>query len=277
MRIASGDWALTLDPAAGGLIRALTRRGADILRPMPEGSAEPLESACFPLAPYANRIAHGRFDWEGETFSLTPNHPAIAHPIHGTTWLGEWMVRDSRGDSVTLVHAHTADADWPWSFALTQTLCLSAQGLTARLAITNTDARAMPAGLGFHPWFAREDVTAISFGAKGLWLGDAEMLPTEHTAPDALGDWSTPSPLELPHLVDNCYTGWDGTVRIARRDGDLVLESAGTPYLHLFVPQGADFFCAEPQTTMPDAVNRDAPAPLEPGATRALEMTIRSA
>ncbi len=59
MRIAAGAWELALDPRRGGMIRALTRNGRDILRPMPEGGAEPFESACFPLAPYVNRIADG--------------------------------------------------------------------------------------------------------------------------------------------------------------------------------------------------------------------------
>ncbi|MBT0667911.1 aldose 1-epimerase [Novosphingobium profundi] len=279
MRIASGDWALTLDPVHGGLVRSVTRGGADVLRAMPEGSTEPLESACFPLAPYVNRIAHGRFTWQGEAHALAPNHPAIAHPIHGTAWLGDWQVRAQREDAVTLVHAHERDAGWDWSFTLEQVLELSPQGLTARLTLSNTDTRAMPAGLGFHPWFARAKVTALEFQARSVWLADADMLPTHEATPDALGDWRTPATLERPHLVDNCYTGWNGALRIGREDGDLLLESEGTRFLHLFVPQGADFFCAEPQTTMPDAVNHMGPEPqaLAPGQTISLEMVIRSA
>ncbi len=278
MRIAAGDWTLEFDPVLGGMIRRLTRGGADILRPMPEASREPLESACFPLAPYVNRIAQGRFEWEGEAHALTPNHPAIAHPLHGTAWLGEWMVRDGHAHAVTLVHAHEADAAWGWSFSLEQHLALSGEGLLARLTLANTDTRAMPAALGFHPWFAREAVTSLQFKADGVWLADADMLPTHEARADALGDWSTPAPLERDHLIDNCYTGWNGPLRIGRRDGDLLLESQGTRHLHLFVPQGADFFCAEPQTTMPDAINHPGhrPQALAPGASMTLEMAIRS-
>lgn len=277
MKLTSGDWSLTLDPQRGGMIRTLTRKDVDILRPMPEGSVEPLESASFPLAPYVNRIAHGRFLWEGQAHALAPNHTAIAHPIHGTAWLEEWRVRDQRPDRAILVHAHGADSAWPWSYALEQTLALDGNGVRATLSLTNTDSRAMPAGLGFHPWFARDKVSGIQFEAKSVWLADSDMLPTGEASADALGDWSALAPLERPHLVDNCFTGWNGALRIARSDGDLLLESPGTPFLHLFIPQEGDFFCAEPQTTMPDAVHHAPVTALQPGATQTLAMTIRSA
>ncbi|MCJ2182821.1 aldose 1-epimerase [Novosphingobium sp. 1949] len=280
--ITAGEWTLRVDPRHGGMVRALTRRGADVLRPMPEASTEPLESACFPLAPYVNRIAHGLFTWEGESHALAPNHPAIAHPLHGTAWLETWDLAEHREDALTLTHAHRADARWGWSFTARQTFTLTANGLHARLALTNTDTRTMPAGIGFHPWFARRGVEAIAFAAQGVWLGDEAMLPTRPAPADQLGDWSAPASLDRPALIDNCYFGWDGTLRIERKDGAILLESAGTRFLHLFVPPGGDFFCAEPQTTMPDALNRptrDQPGTraLAPGESLTLDMTIRSA
>lgn len=277
MILEAGEWQLEIDPVHGGMIRALRRAGADVLRPSPEGSAVPFESACFPLAPYANRIAMGRFDWEGESYGLAPNHPEQKHPLHGTVWLADWRVEESNANRVTLVTEHPAGADWPWAFTCRQTFDLSAEGLAASLAVTSTDTRPQPVGLGFHPWFARAKVTAIAFTAQGLWLADEEMLPSAPAPADALGDWSERARLERADLVDHCYTGWSGTLRIAREDGDILLESTSGDYLHLFVPPGRDFFCAEPQTTMPDAVNREVPAPLLPGESVVLDMVIRSA
>lgn len=277
MRLAAGDWQLELDPVHGGMIRALRRSGADILRPSPAGSSVPFESACFPLAPYANRIAHGRFDWQGEHFAIPTNHPEQKHPLHGTVWLADWTVEQADDASATLVSDHAAGADWPWAFRAEQRLSLTKQGLHATLLVTNTDERAQPVGLGFHPWFSREGVTGIAFDAQGLWLADEDMLPREKTTADALGDWSSLTGLERPDLVDHCYTGWQGTLRIARKDGDVLMQSSEAPCMHLFIPPGRDFFCAEPQTTMPDAVNREAPVPLQPGERIQLSMAIVSA
>ncbi|WP_260925939.1 aldose 1-epimerase [Novosphingobium sp. 9] len=277
MKLTRGEWSLDVDIRHGGMVRALERRGQPVLRAMPQGSTEPLDSACIPLAPYVNRIAHGRFAWNGAAYHLAPNHPDHAHPLHGTAWLRDWTPGVQDESSITLHHVHEADAHWDWSFALTQTFTLLDDGLEACLAITNTDRHTMPAALGFHPWFDRSGVSGIRFAAEKVWLSDAEMLPTDPAPADALGDWQAGAELERPDLVDHCYAGWDGTLTIMRDDGDLILEGEGTPFLHLFVPPGRDFFCAEPQTTMPDAVNRQPPAPLAPGETLAITMRIRSA
>ncbi len=277
MILAAGDWRLSLDPHRGGMVRALSRRGKDILRPMPKGADALFDSACFPLAPYANRIADGRFVWEGTAHAIAPNAPDQKHPLHGTAWLGEWSVEVQGTDSATLIHHHAASADWAWAFTLRQHFHLSPDGLEARLELANTDSTAMPAGLGFHPWFARAGVKAIAFDADAVWLADEDMLPTTRAPADALGDWSQGAALERPDLVDHCYIGWPGELRLMREDGDVIVEGVGTPYLHLYVPPERDFFCAEPQSTMPNAVNRDAPAPLAPGETLTVAMRIRNA
>ncbi|WP_395398031.1 aldose 1-epimerase [Novosphingobium sp. BL-8A] len=277
MILAAGDWRLSLDPHRGGMVRALSRRGKDILRPMSEGADALFDSACFPLAPYANRIADGRFVWEGTAHAIAPNAPDQKHPLHGTAWLGEWSVETQGADFATLIHHHAAGADWAWAFTLRQHFQLGTDGLEARLELTNTDSTAMPAGLGFHPWFTREGVTGVAFTAKAVWLADADMLPTVRATADSLGDWSQGAGLERPDLVDHCYVGWSGLLRIQRGDGDVLVEGDGTPFLHFYVPPERDFFCAEPQSTMPDAVNREAPAPLAPGETLTVTMRIRNA
>ncbi|WP_052223044.1 aldose 1-epimerase [Novosphingobium malaysiense] len=277
MKIAAGDWQLELDPHCGGMVRALTREGRNILRPMPPGSSEPFESACFPLAPYVNRIAYGRFDWEGTTHRLAPNHAGQKHPLHGTAWLGAWTVETQEAHSVTQRYCHETGPDWDWSFTLRQTLTLTEQGLEARLDMKNTDEHAMPVSLGFHPWFCRRAVIAIAFEAGAVWLVDDDMLPTESAPPDTLGDWSRGAAIERSDLVDHCYADWKGACTIARTDGDIVLEGNNTPFLHLYVPPGKDFFCAEPQNAMPNAVNLTPPAPLAPGQSTGIAMRIRSA
>ena len=60
---------LTLDPQRGGAIREFSCDGRDVLRPTPESAGDdPLDMACFPMVPFVNRIADGRFDFGGHAF-----------------------------------------------------------------------------------------------------------------------------------------------------------------------------------------------------------------
>jgi aldose 1-epimerase len=273
LKLIAEAWALEAAPECGGAILSLTRAGRDVLRPTPAVIADPFDVACFPLVPYANRIAHGAFAWDGETIRLPRNHPDQPHPLHGIGWLRSWSVIASSATSIAMRMTHSGDETWPWAFTAEQQLDLSSTGLMATLDVVNDDDRAMPVSLGFHPYFAVAET--LTFDAAEVWLTDNQMLPTRRAAADALGDWASGSALARPDLVDHCFVGWRGRASVARDDATIVLAADGAPALHVYVPPGQDFFCAEPVTAMPDAVNRGEAAALAPGERFRVVMTIQ--
>lgn len=274
MRLACGAWELDLLPALGGAIAALRRDGADIFRPTPHDAQHPLEAACFPLVPYANRIADGRFSFEGEGFVIPRNVADQAHPLHGTGWLQSWTVEQSDERSATLRYRHGADDGWPWAHDAEQRIVLNDEGLHLTLSLTNTGDRAMPFSLGLHPYFTKAGVSRLRFDAERVWLIDDAFLPTEPAPADRLGNWAAGETVERTSLIDNSYEGWSGTATILRDDGDLRLAGVNTSFLHVFTPPGEPYFCVEPVTAMPDAFNRAVPAVLQPGESHAITMTL---
>jgi len=274
MRLACGAWELDLLPALGGAIAALRRDGADIFRPTPHDAQHPLEAACFPLVPYANRIADGRFRFEGERYVIPRNVADQAHPLHGTGWLQPWTVEQSDERSATLHYRHGADDGWPWAHDAEQRIVLGDEGLHVTLSLTNTGDRAMPFSLGLHPYFTKARVSRLRFDAERVWLIDDAFLPTEPAPADRLGDWAAGETVERTSLIDNSYEGWSGNATISRDDGDLRLAGMSTPFLHVFTPPGEPYFCVEPVTAMPDAFNRAVPAVLQPGESHAITMTL---
>lgn len=274
MRLACGAWELDLLPALGGAIAALRRDGADIFRPTQHDAQHPLEAACFPLVPYANRIADGRFSFEGERYVIPRNVADQAHPLHGTGWLQPWTVEQSDERSATLHYRHGADDGWPWAHHAEQRIVLGDEGLHVTLSLTNTGDRAMPFSLGLHPYFTKAGVSCLRFDAERMWLIDDAFLPTEPAPADRLGDWAAGETVERTSLIDNSYEGWSGTATISRNDGDLRLAGTNTPFLHVFTPPGEPYFCVEPVTAMPDAFNRAVPAVLQPGESHAITMTL---
>ena len=232
--------------------------------------------ASFPLLPYANRIANGRFSFGGRDHYLPLNFGDHPHSIHGHGWQSGWQVAEQRESGARLLLAHRGDARWPWAFGAEQSFSLTRFGLTMALSLTNLSDEMAPVGLGFHPYFLADEGTTLCFQADGLWLSTPDMLPERPAPADALGDWARGAPVRGTHLVDNVYSGWDGRAEVMRGDGlKLIIEARGAPWLHVFRPPASSDFCLEPVSHMPAAINRpEGMESLPPGATRRLSMSI---
>jgi len=267
----AGAMRLAFDPALGGAILSLTHEGRDLLRPTPQGAADVLETACFPLVPYANRIADGRFGFAGRTAHLSRNMAGQAHPLHGDGWRGAWQV-EARGGDFAALGFEPAVSEWPWRYRALQTFRLGPDGLSVELEVTNLDTAPGPFGLGLHPYFPHSPTARLTARTTGLWFVSDDLLPVEHipTSP-----WVAGAALRSARLLDHCHSGWDGAARIDLGPGLPSLNltaSAGFGWLHLYAPPDQDFFCVEPVSHAPNAVNMPDPIAqgvhvLQPGET----------
>jgi aldose 1-epimerase len=285
--LAAGDANLILCPALGGSIGGWTRRGVPILRPTPsealEGSSSRLLS-CFPLIPFSNRIAWGRFSFGGESFQLAMNFGDHPHTIHGNAWQRAWAVA-SQGAAeaeLTLDHdpAHDPTATdgqchWPYRYAARLVYALAPDALTVTITVTNTDARAQPVGLGLHPYQPRTPDTAIAFQAASVWHTGEDSLPDARLTVE--GHWSfDPGHVITPPALDNCYAAWAGRAVITRPEHAIRLVIAADDifrHVIVYTPDGKPYFAVEPATNMTDAVNHMDSVPdhglrvLQPGDT----------
>jgi aldose 1-epimerase len=142
------------------------------------------------------------------------------------------------------------------------------------MAIENLENRAVPAGLGLHPFFTRDADTELACRTRGVWRTDAEVLPLEHIAVPPEWNFTASRPVEGIAL-DNCFDGWDGHAMITWPRRGLRLDlAASEPFRHLviYVPKGRPFFCVEPVSHASGAVGRSL---LAAGATLAGEISLR--
>ena len=279
--IASGDYQVGLEPKEGGGVTFLRFGGVDVLRPAPAVRSGPLDLACFPLVPYANRIGRGRFLWQGRQVSLPPNMDGQACPLHGDGWLTAWTVAGAAADRIVLEMRHPA-GDWPWTYSARQTIRADANGVSFELEVTNLSDGFMPAGLGYHPYFPQRSTAKLQAKVGSVWLVDDQLLPKLRGPSDQFGDFTAGAPLDAPGLIDNCFEGWSGTaeIRLAHA-GPVVRLSAGPElcWLHIYSPPGQDFFCIEPVSHRPNALNAERPmadgvTPLPPGLAIRASMRI---
>jgi aldose 1-epimerase len=243
-----GDYLVCVDPPSGGSVAAFRWRGQDVLRPQTRPGV--LESASFPLVPFCNRITGGCFKFAGRTVSLSPNHPCGADEpaMHGFGWILPWKV-EARGPAAVALALDFPGGAWPWSFRAVQELSLDPDGLLMRLTLTNLADEAMPAGLGFHPYFPRDRATLY----HGLHRAELHQNGKLSYADNAI-DWWDSTPVNT-RLVDTAYAGRVGPLEVTWPDrglGTQVTSSGGLDCTHVYVPRGDEFFCVEPVSHLPN-------------------------
>lgn len=260
-----GQSVLGLRPDIGGAVGFWVRDGKDILHPVidPNLAAQNGQAvAAYPLIPFSNRVAYGRFEFGGELFQLDQNFGGEPHAIHGNAWERAWEVVSQGPAQATFSLDHAPPRDpvgqWPFCYYAQIDYALRDDGLTVTIRVRNTDHRAQPVGLGFHPFYPRDSDLEIGFSAGSVWKAGPDSLPAERLAVD--GDWSfAPMRAVDGAVLDNCYAGWNGSVflRWPLRGLSLTM-SAGAPFDHLVVytPPGRAYIAAEPASNMTDAINR---------------------
>jgi aldose 1-epimerase len=265
--LAFEDWRAEVAPHIGGSILSLRRAAQPILRPTPQEAVENGSvrcTACYPLVPYANRIAQGRFRWQGVEYALPENFPGSVHPLHGVGWRRVWQIvhADAHSCRLKLEYRPAQDVapDWPFAFDMEQEISLRAGGLTISLSVINASDSAAPLGLGLHPWFVRRGSERIQFTAAGAWRNDADMLRSTPIGVDAWNH-SDGQPVGA-HELDNDFFGWDGTARIESGDAPAIRITASGIFsvLRVFTPPGRESFALEPVSHLSNAINCSADA-----------------
>lgn len=240
----AGRLEVALAPEAGGRIAQLRYDGVDWLVGPDEVGQATIAWGCYPMVPWAGRIRQGRFRFDGRRFGLPVNFGG--HAIHGVGFSRPWRIDSVGADSATLTLALPEDGYWPFGGVATQAIHVRSNRLELLLAVQAGD-QAMPAVLGWHPWFRKPE--QLLFAPRAMYPRDGEGIATLPCGSPSSGPW------------DDCFIN----------QGDVTLVSAGQRLRlradtdHWVVYDGAPHAtCVEPQTGPPDGFTL-APNRLEPG------------
>jgi len=272
----NGDLRVVIAPRLGASVVAFDRIGADhdieIFRRTSESVESALECAMPVMLPWVNRISGGGIVVDGELQPIAPNMPGEAFPIHGNGFQSEWQVLDRSHLSVAL--ELRSNGPGPYIYDARYDLTLDGPTLTARIELANRAAKALPFGIGFHPWLPRTPGTTLEAFASDIWLEDERYIPTRSASVENLHGFDFRKANMLPRRwINNSFVGWDGVAEIIWPESHirLSIESRHTSCYHVYSPSDqAGFFCFETQTHIPDAARLlqggDAGAPdwLEP-------------
>ncbi|HEY2188412.1 MAG TPA: aldose 1-epimerase [Caldimonas sp.] len=268
----AGALRLAVRPDLGGAVAGLWHGETPILRSTePDKLTSVREAAMFPLVPYSNRLGYRRLRWRGRDYTTRANVADSPHSLHGVGWQRPWRIVSSSALEVVLELRHQADADWPFAFTARQYFALDVASISARLQLANDAAVEQPAGLGWHPNFARRARSRVHIELSHRWDADATLLPTRKVAQHGIDS-------DVSHLAfDNCFEGWRGPARIRDERFSLQLSSS-LSRLVVYTPADREYFCVEPVSHVSNAIHMADPTAhgivsLAPGET--IEASMR--
>lgn len=240
-----GPLEVALAPAAGGRLAQIRFAGTDWLVGPEEGRDATIAWGCYPMVPWAGRVRGGRFDFDGHAHALPLNFGA--HAIHGVGFSRPWQVdaHDPHGARLSL--ALPRDRYWPFGGSAHQSVTLGEDNALRLVLSVQAADRAMPAALGWHPWFRKPD--RLVFTPAAMYPRDADGIATLPRVPPAPGPW------------DDCFLA-GGAISLRRGPQRLDLQADVSHWV--VYDAAAHATCVEPQTGPPDAFNL-APQRLAPG------------
>ena len=173
--IEAGDYRATVTELGAGL-RELLFREQPVIAGYPPDELPPGGAGQL-LAPWPNRIAAGRYVFNGAELQLALTEPAHANAIHGLTrWMAWTAVRHDTG-TVLLRSAPHGQQGYPFCLEIDAEYRLD-PGTGLRVAVTarNRGSRAAPYGTGSHPYLT---VRTPSVDECELTLPAARWLPMD--------------------------------------------------------------------------------------------------
>jgi aldose 1-epimerase len=225
--IAHGEQRATIVEVGGG-VRSFAAAGRPILEPYPlEAMTDGAHGA--PLIPWPNRLADGRYDFDGQTFQLAITEPERGNAIHGLLRWRSWQALERSADRVVMgIRLHPTPG-YPFTLDVRIDYRLDEDGLLVATTATNRGGDACPYGAGQHPYLspgaATIDDCTLELPAAVRVLTDERMLPCGYERVDG-----TPFDFRAGHGIgalelDSAFTelGRDArgraTVRLRGNDG----------------------------------------------------------
>lgn len=234
------------------------------------------------LYPFPNRLKDGRYDWQGKGYQFPTNDATHQNALHGFGMQRPLEVVNidlKEGHArIEMEHKYEGEHDyypWPFTFGLTYDLFAPNQ-LWITLSLRNDAEVAIPAGLGWHPYFQLADTAAehhLQLPTVTMVGIDARMIPTGKRY--AYDDFTENKKIGAT-ILDNCFavptthrevsaqlSGTRGRIRYWQETGRGKFN-----FLQVFTPPYGTSIALEPMTCNVDAFNNgEGLATLSPGET----------
>jgi aldose 1-epimerase len=226
-RIAHGEHGATITEVSAA-VREYRVGGRDVFQSFGEDEIAPAYHGAV-LVPWPNRIAAGRYAFDGDEYQLAISEPERNAALHGLACWLPWSLEVHEPDRVALSLRVMPSPGYPFQLDTTVEYRLDAAGLRVTTTSVNVGDRPCPYGLGFHPYLAAApdstiDECALRLDVQRRLVPDDSLIP-KGDEPVAGGEYDFRTARRVGTLsVDDAFT-------------DVVRDAEGRSWARL---QGAD-------------------------------------
>jgi aldose 1-epimerase len=293
VELASGDMRLVVVTMGGGMRQltygdwqVLDGYGADEIPPGASGQ---------PLIPWPNRLADGRYEFDGQTYQVPLTEPDKRNALHGFARWMTWRVEEHEASRARLALEMYPRAGYPFALRIAIEYRVTAAAVSVTTTAVNAGRCRLPYANGFHPYVdagaARIDECALELPAATWIETDARQIPIARRSVEGTDyDFRTSRPVG-PKRLDTAYTDLardgDGFARVRLRSPDggrLVAVRLDQTYRYVMAFSGDTLTDAarrrralgvEPMTAAPNAFQSgEGLTVLEPGEASRSEWGI---
>ena len=242
--IAAGDQRATIVEVGGG-VRAYAVGERDVL------DDYPLDAMCdgahgTPLVPWPNRLADGRYEFDGVSHQVALTEPQRATAIHGLVRWRSWRAVERTPERVVMGVRLHPQPGYPFALDVRVAYLVDESGLNVVTTATNIGELPCPFGCGQHPYLSTggtlADECKLTLPANTRILSDERGLPagSEPVAGTAF-DFRAERAIGTLE-IDSAFADIErdqsdlARVRLVRGDGATaeLWADAGYPFLELY-------------------------------------------
>jgi aldose 1-epimerase len=281
----SADGYVAVVSEVGASLRVLRYGRRDLVASYPADVVRPVYRGAV-LAPWPNRVADGRYEFDGVTHQVPVNEVDRMNALHGlVAWVPWQLVEHAQHQVVLAYRLHPLDG-YPFMLDLQVAYRVGRHGLEWEIACVNVGDVPAPYGCALHPYLVAgpgkvDDWTLTLPAEQYLTVSADRLLPASLEPVAGTGfDFREPRPIGAAFL-DHAFTGLvrdenrHATVRLTDSSGAGVALrwDEAWPWVQVHTADRPESglnrsgLAVEPMTCPPDAFNSGVDlVRLQPGA-----------
>lgn len=210
------------------------------------------------LFPFANRIKDGSYSFNDNNYQFEINQKEEHNAMHGLVYnktfeiLGE-IVSEHQASVILEYKESNATQGFPYTYSIQLKYTLKNDGLNLNVSVKNTDTKAFPFTLGWHPYFVSNNLyeSRLKFDSNKKLILDKRMLTI------GVEDFENKEIFEVKDKkLDDCFILNSNTIKFETPSYDLEINSSSDEtFLQIFTPPRANTIAIEPTTGVSDSFN----------------------